>query len=107
MPAFADRFRVRKPVGLMSEEDKRAIHDGALEIMETVGIRIHSKVARDALKNAGASVEDGNAIVRFPAGLVDSLISSVPEKILLAGREKEYDLPVDGSHCYYTTDGCG
>jgi trimethylamine--corrinoid protein Co-methyltransferase len=107
MPAFADSFRIRKPTGFLREEQKKAIHEGALEIMETVGVRIHSKVARDSLKTAGASVDENTGVVKFPEGLVQSLISSVPEKIVLAGRDKEYDLPVDGSHCYYTTDGCG
>jgi trimethylamine--corrinoid protein Co-methyltransferase len=107
MPAFADGFRIRKPNGILREEQKKAIHEGALDIMETVGVRVHSKVARNSLKAAGALVEEGTGVVKFPEGLVESLISSVPENIVLAGREKEYDLPLDGVHCYYTTDGCG
>ena len=107
MPAFADSFRIRKPTGFLREEQKKAIHEGALEIMEIVGVRIHSKIAREALKAAGASVDDATGVVKFPEGLVQSLISSVPEEIVLAGREKEYDLPLDGTHCYHTTDGCG
>ena len=107
MPGFADRFRVRKPVGILREEDKKAIHEAALDVMETVGIRIHSDVARESLRKAGASVDDDTKVVRFQKELTKALIAKVPEKIVLAGREKEYDLPVDGSHCYYTTDGCG
>ncbi|HIH01997.1 TPA: hypothetical protein HA259_08035 [Thermoplasmata archaeon] len=107
MPAFADGFRIRKPTGILREEQKKAVHEGALGVMETVGVRIHSRVARDSLKAAGATVDEGTGVVRFPEGLVESLISSVPENIVLAGREKEYDLPMDGRHCYYTTDGCG
>jgi trimethylamine--corrinoid protein Co-methyltransferase len=107
MPAFADRFRIRKPASLLREEQKKAIHEGALEVMETVGVRIHSKVARDALRSAGATTDEASGVVKFPKGLVSSLISAVPERIVLAGRDKEHDLPLDGSHCYYTTDGCG
>jgi trimethylamine--corrinoid protein Co-methyltransferase len=107
MPAFADGFKVRKPNGILREEQRKAIHEGALDVMKTVGVRIHSKVARDSLKRAGASIDDRSGVVIFPEGLVESLISSVPEHIVLAGREKEYDLPLDGTHCYYTTDGCG
>jgi trimethylamine--corrinoid protein Co-methyltransferase len=107
MPSFADRFRVRKPVGVLREEDKRKIHESALDVMETVGIRIHSDVARESLRKAGALVDDKTKVVRFPTELTKALIAKTPEKIVLAGREKEFDLPVDGSHCYYTTDGCG
>lgn len=107
MTAFAERFRVRKPVSILKENDKKLIHEAGLEVMATVGVRIHSKVARDSLKKAGASVDEGSGVVKFDPDLTKSLISKVPENIVLAGREKEYDLPVDGSHCYYTTDGCG
>jgi len=107
MSGFSDRFRVRKPVKILKEEDKKAIHEAALDVMETVGIRIHSKVARDSLKKAGAIVDEATCVVKFPASLTNSLISTVPERVVLAGRDKEFDLPLDGTHCYYTTDGCG
>lgn len=107
MSAFADRFRVRSPVGLLKEEDKKRIHEAGLEVMETIGVRIHSKVARESLREAGALVDEKDSVVRFPKYLTESLISKVPQGIVLAGREKEFDLPLDGQHCYYTTDGCG
>ncbi len=105
--SFADRFRVRKPIGILSEEDKGQIHEGALDVMASVGVRIHSKIARDSLKKAGATVDEKTGVVRFPKDLIKSLISKVPQRIVLAGREKEFDLPLDGTHVYYTTDGCG
>ena len=107
MAGFAERFKVRKPAPLLKEEDKKKIHESALDVMSTVGIRIHSKVARDALKKAGAAVDEKTNVVKFPIDLTKSLISKVPQTIVLAGRDKSFDLPVDGSHCYYTTDGCG
>jgi len=107
MPAFADRFRVRKPISVLSEQDKKQIHEGALDVMETLGIRVHSKIARDSLKKAGAIVDEKTSVVRFPVDLTKSLIAKVPQNVVLAGREKEFDLPLDGRHCYYTTDGCG
>jgi trimethylamine--corrinoid protein Co-methyltransferase len=107
MPAFADRFRVREPIKILNEADKKQIHEAALDVMETVGIRIHSKTARDSLRKAGAAVDDKASVVKFPKDLTGSLISKVPQGVVLAGREKEFDLPLDGRHCYYTTDGCG
>src|SRR4030042_3508540 len=40
MGGFADRFRVRKPIEILKADAKRQIHEAALEIMETVGVRI-------------------------------------------------------------------
>jgi trimethylamine--corrinoid protein Co-methyltransferase len=107
MEGFSERFRVRMPVAILKEEDKKQIHEAGLNVMETVGVRIHSKVARDSLKKAGAIVDERTGVVKFPINLTKSLISKAPQGIVLAGREKEYDLPLDGRHCYYTTDGCG
>lgn len=107
MTDFAERFRIQKPADTMSENDKRMIHEAALEIMEKVGIRVHSKNARAALKSSGAIVDERSPDVKFPKDVVKSLISKAPQKIVLAGRTKEFDLPLDGTHNYYTTDGCG
>lgn len=107
MPAFAERFKIRKPVAILKEEDKKQIHEAGLDVMETVGVRIHSKIARDSLKKAGATVDEKSSIVKFPMDLTESLISKVSQGIVLAGRDHEFDLPLDGQHCYYTTDGCG
>ncbi len=107
MAGFAEGFKVRKPSPILSNEDKRAIHEAGLEVMETVGVRVHSSVARGSLKKAGAQVDEKSGVVKFPADLTKSLISKVPSRIVLSGRDKEFDLPLDGTHCYYTTDGCG
>ncbi len=107
MPAFAERFKIRKPVAILKEEDKKQIHEAGLDVMETVGVRIHSKIARDSLRRAGATVDEKSSVVKLPMDLTKSLISKVPQGIVLAGREHEFDLPLDGQHCYYTTDGCG
>ena len=107
MPGFAERFKVRKPRPILKEEDKKMIHNAALDVMHKTGVRVHAKTARDALKIAGADVDEKTSVVRFPRDLTESLIAKVPSTIVLAGREKEFDLPVDGSHCYFTTDGCG
>ena len=107
MTDFAQRFKIQKPTDTMSENDKRMIHEAALEVMETTGIRVHSKNARAALKRAGAIVDDRSPDVKFPKDVVKSLVSKAPQKIVLGGRTKEFDLPLDGTHSYYTTDGCG
>lgn len=107
MSAFAERFEVREPKNMMMAEDKKRIHDSSLEVMEVTGIRIHSKVARDALKKAGADVDETSMIVKFPRSVTEDLMKTIPSKFVLAARNKNNDLPVDGTHHYYTTDGCG
>jgi trimethylamine--corrinoid protein Co-methyltransferase len=107
MTEFANRFKVQKPANSINENEMRMIHEAALDVMEKTGVRVHSANARAALKNAGAIVDGKSPDVKFPPDVVKSLVSKAPQKIVLAGRTKEYDLPVDGTHSYYTTDGCG
>jgi trimethylamine--corrinoid protein Co-methyltransferase len=107
MPEFATRFERRKTIEFMSTEDRKKIHESALDVMERTGVRIHSAVARGSLKKAGAVVDEKTHDVKFPKGLVGSLMRTIPKKMVLAGRTEEFDLPMDGTHSYYTTDGCG
>jgi trimethylamine--corrinoid protein Co-methyltransferase len=107
MSAFSERFRIRKPADLLSETERRAIHEGALEVMGKTGIRIHSAAARKDLKSAGAFVKEGSPDVRFPRDVVMDLVRLAPKELTLAGRTKEFDLPMTGDHFYTTMDGCG
>lgn len=91
----------------MKDSERKKIHEAALDVMENVGVKVMSSVARDALRDAGAIVDDRTNVVKFQPGLVDSLISKAPSTYVLAGRTKENDLPLDRRHHYYTTDGCG
>jgi len=107
IPSFAERFRVRKSFDLLTEEERRAIHEAALRVMERTGVKIHSRAAREDLARAGAVVAREDALVRFPRDVVEDLRQKAPGTIVLAGRTKEFDLPMDRTHFYTTTDGCG
>lgn len=107
MSSFADRFRVMEPKDFIKDSDRKKIHDAALNVLETTGIKVHSSVARESLKRAGAIVDEKTEVVRYPTDLVNSLLKQIPSNIVLAGRTEEYDLPLDRRHQYHTTDGCG
>lgn len=107
MSDFERRFRIKRTYGLMSTEEKERIHQAALEVLESTGVRVHSVTAREALLRAGAEAGPNGIDLRLPRGLVGSLLRTVPREIVLAGRTPEFDLPVDGTHLYFTTDGCG
>ncbi|MEM0343818.1 MAG: trimethylamine methyltransferase family protein [Thermoplasmata archaeon] len=107
MPSFEKRFKIREPASILTTEKKRMIHQSALAVLERTGVRVHSAQARKELERSGALVDHRSMVVRFPEGVVESLLRTVPSRITLAGRTEEYDLPVDGTHHYYTCDGCG
>lgn len=104
---FSERFRTRRRFDLMTDAERRAVHEAALEVLENPGVRVHSPTARGALKTAGADVNEKTHDVRFPSGLVASLLRTAPRDVVLAGRTEDFDLPFDGTHTYVTTDACG
>lgn len=107
MLEFEGRFAVRRPAPLMPREGRQLIHEAALDVLESTGVRIGSAAARQELKAAGALVDADRSEVKLPRDVVESLVRKAPSALVLAGREKEFDLRVDWSHSYYTTDGCG
>jgi len=107
LAGFENRFRIRKRLDTLTRDEKQKIHGAALDLLERVGIRIDSPAARSDLKNAGATVDEKSGTVKMPRNVVEDLLKSVPSNIVLAARNREYDLPLDGTHYYFTTDGCG
>lgn len=92
---------------LLSEEDIRQIHEAALEVMEEVGVALPSHRALDILEGAGAPVDRERMVAKLPRGLVEKALAAAPRRFILAGRDPQNDLDLDGRHSYLSTDGCG
>ncbi len=73
---------------LLRESEKKSLHFAALEVLRNTGIRFHHKEALDMLKDAGAFISDGN-LVKFPAGLVENALSTVPSRVIMCDRAGE------------------
>jgi len=64
-------------------------------------------MALSIFNDHGAHVDWNSKIVRIPPDLVDTAMATAPRTIVLGGRESRFDLTLDGSCSYLTTDGCG
>jgi trimethylamine--corrinoid protein Co-methyltransferase len=104
---FAERFHTRKRFEWLTKDERGLIHEAALEVLEKTGMRIHSARARKDLAAAGATVNEKTHQVCMPRGLVVDLLAKAPHEITLAGRTPQFDLPMNGTHYYLSTDGCG
>ena len=63
----------------LSETDKAAIYEAALEIMETVGQRVHHAEALELLRAAGCTVTDPD-LVCIPRELVEQARATAPAR---------------------------
>jgi trimethylamine--corrinoid protein Co-methyltransferase len=86
--------------GRLSPEQCQKLHNASLEILSRTGARLYDQEAIDLLKEAGASVADGNR-VRIPAGLVEKAFSTVPKRVTLYDRHGQSPLYLEEGNCYY------
>jgi trimethylamine--corrinoid protein Co-methyltransferase len=72
-----------------------------MEVLERVGVEIHSEQALEVAKSAGAYV-DGNR-AKFPAALVEKCIRSAPSRVVLCDRNGNRKMMLEGNRSYFGT----
>jgi trimethylamine---corrinoid protein Co-methyltransferase len=100
------------PQRIFSDDQVQAIHEAALTMLETLGIKFLLPEARDLLRAAGALVDDSTQMVRIGRDIVEAAIASAPKSIHLRAsnpiREQIYEqgtlLFTPGSGCPNATD---
>ena len=88
-----------------SEIDK--LRKGTYQLLAEVGVSYPSEKALSIFADHGAEVDWDTHIVRISPDLVNKAMATAPRIIVLGGREPRFDLTLDGSRSYLTTDGCG
>ena len=77
-----------------------------LEVLERVGIWFPCEPALEVFRRHGARV-DGDGVVRLAPALVETALATAPRSFCLAGREPRFDLTLDGTRTYLSTEGVG
>ncbi len=101
--AFTSPFRR----ALLSSEHIGKLKSGTLQLLDKVGVQFPSRKALEIFADHGAKIDMETQVVRIPPDLVLKAMSSAPRSFLLAGREKRFDLLLDGSRTYICTAGTG
>lgn len=70
-----------------------------------MGVRVDSEQGRQALKNAGAQVDEATRIVCFSRDLVEECLRLAPKKFSLGGRRPGWDFPLNANKCTLLADG--
>ena len=92
---------------VLSSAELERIHEATLHILETVGIHFPSQRALDVLRANGCQVDDARQMVRLPRAVVTEAVAQAPGEYVLAGRDPDCDMLIDGKHCYLSNDGSG
>ncbi|MBW1889518.1 MAG: trimethylamine methyltransferase family protein [Deltaproteobacteria bacterium] len=85
---------------ILTSDQIKHIHTATLELLETVGVKVMHKEARDMLAGAGCRVKPGN-IVRIPNWLVEECIRSAPSRITIYNRLGQEAMRLEGNNTYF------
>ncbi|MGR3760198.1 trimethylamine methyltransferase family protein [Roseobacteraceae bacterium NS-SX3] len=89
-------LNVDRPTEPLSEEGVLAVHDGAMRILEEIGIKFLNPEALAIFKQAGCTVED--EVVRMDRHFVMEMVAKAPREFMITPRNPERVLPMGGGH---------
>ncbi|MCL5103597.1 MAG: trimethylamine methyltransferase family protein [Armatimonadetes bacterium] len=75
------------PGGPFQKEQLSTIHEATLAALERTGLRVDCPAYYDALERAGASVNRGTGVVKFPSALVEQTIERLRKEISEGRRQ--------------------
>jgi trimethylamine---corrinoid protein Co-methyltransferase len=87
---------------LFSDSQLESIHLATLEVLRRTGVRVYEAECLELLRGAGCTVTD-DSLVRFPAGLVERALQSVPSRAVLCDRTGAPRLHLEGHRTYFGT----
>ncbi len=91
----------------LSHAEKALVIDEALDTLERVGMRMTGTRAFEALAAAGADVDTGTGVVRFPPTVVREAVARCPREVLMAGATPAQDvLLAEGEPPRFCSSGC-
>lgn len=86
---------------VLSEDQIEEIYFSALEVLERVGMRIYSEEGVALLRDAGSRVQGDR--VWIPSWLVQEALTTVPSRIVIAGRDRNKRLYLEKDEIYFGT----
>lgn len=90
---------VDRPTEPLDEDGVQAIHNGAMRILEEIGIEFLNPEACDYLKKAGCKVDGTN--VKMGRDFVMEMLGHAPEQFTITPRNKDRAIPVGGNHILF------
>ncbi len=86
-------------LNIMTDDQIERIHDGTMQILERVGVKVFEQESIELLDTAGAKV-DGN-LVKIPAWMVQEALQSAPKTVTLYSREGSAALNLEKGKIHY------
>jgi len=88
-----------RPTEPLNEDGVQAIHQGAMRILEELGIEFLNPTACEILKKAGCKVDGTN--VKMGRDFVMEMLGHAPSTFTITPRNKDRAIPVGGKHILF------
>jgi trimethylamine---corrinoid protein Co-methyltransferase len=102
-PPFGQVPRPYDPIRVLSDDQIAAIHQAALSLLATQGIRVLNARAIDYFRRNGARVE--GAMVYLDPDLVAERLATLPARFTIAARNRAKDLRFGGNDMVFSSVG--
>jgi trimethylamine--corrinoid protein Co-methyltransferase len=96
---------MRYTASFLGESDRERVHEASLRILAETGVRYHGDRALPLLAGAGAQVDAGAGVARFPRELVEAALATAPREFILGARNPAHDYPLPSPVTRYAIDG--
>jgi len=93
------RRRRSGPTEPLYEDGVQAIHDGAMRILEDIGIEFLNEEALELFKQAGCTVDGTN--VKMGRDWVMEMVGKAPEKFDITPRNPDRKITLGGGHILF------
>ncbi|MDA7427963.1 trimethylamine methyltransferase family protein [Primorskyibacter aestuariivivens] len=90
---------IDRPTEPLTEEGVQAIHEGAMRILEEIGVDFLNAEALDILREAGCTIDGQN--VRMGRDFVMEMIGKAPSSFTLTPRNPERQITVGGNNLLF------
>jgi trimethylamine--corrinoid protein Co-methyltransferase len=90
-----------------SQQEVKRIHQRSLDILENIGIQYNTPRALEILEEKGSRVDYDKNWASISPDLVEWALKQSKREVLLAARDPEKDVLLDGNQVFHTTDSQG
>jgi trimethylamine--corrinoid protein Co-methyltransferase len=90
---------IDRPIEPLTEAGVAAIHDGAMRILEEIGIVFLNPEALEILKQAGCRVEGD--LVRMDRDFVMEMVGKAPSQFTITPRNPDRTIPIGGNNLLF------
>ena len=88
----------------LSDRELERINEGALQVLERVGMADAGPEAIEIAREKGLAITDDDRIL-FSRAYIEDMVAGAARNFILYGRERKYDLELTGSKVHFGTAG--